>query len=331
MSITLNTNSAASAARFHMSHNNSMLSKSITRLASGKRVVDPMDDAGGFAVAKKLQSTVKRAGAAMQNTLNGISMLEVQDGVMSSMGEIVNRMSELKALYHDVMKGPEDRAAYNVEFRDLQVQLYEKTHIKFNGVSLFARYIDNFSGTEGLFEGTTLQDNTMNVYASPDGEKGIVVSINRALVLSALTINASSSDLEARTFGEANQGLDGAGNPISDGSDKIYRLANKSTDGTGINSVISLGEISVGVFSKALQNLATLRADNGATMSQLRYAYDNLSRSKTNLAAGAGRIMDVDVASESTRLSKYNVLVQASAAMVAQANAVTETALILLR
>jgi len=283
-----------------------------------------MDDAGGFAVAKKLDSTVKRAGAAMQNVLNGISMLEVQDGVMSSMGEIVNRMSELKALYHDVMKGPEDRAAYNVEFRDLQVQLFEKTHIKFNGVSLFARYIDNTSGTEGLFEGNSQQDNTMNVYASPDGEMGIVVSINRALVLSALTINASSANLDAKTFGEGNQGL-------AVGVDKIYRLANESTDGTGVNSVISLGEISVGVFSKALQNLATLRADNGASMSQLRYAYDNLSRSKTNLAAGAGRIMDVDIASESTRLSKYNVLVQASAAMVAQANSVTETALILLR
>jgi flagellin len=290
-----------------------------------------MDDAGGFAVAKKLGSTVKRAGAAMQNVLNGISMLEVQDGVMSSMGEVVNRMSELKALYHDVMKGPEDRAAYNVEFRDLQVQLYEKTHIKFNGVSLFARYTDQTSGVEGLFEGNSQQDNTMNVYASPDGEMGIVVSINRALVLSALTINASSENLEARTFGEGNQGLTAAGVPISDGSDKIFRLANESTDGTGFNSVISLGAISVAVFSKALQNLATLRADNGATMSQLRYAYDNLSRSKTNLSAGAGRIMDVDIAAESTRLSKYNVLVQASAAMIAQANAVSETALILLR
>ena len=327
----MNTNSAATAALFHMAHNNANLSKSITRHASGKRVVDPMDDAGGFAVAKKLDSTVRRAGAAMQNVLNGISMLEVQDGVLSSMGEIVNRMSELKSLYHDVMKGPEDRAAYNVEFRDLQVQLFEKTHIKFNGVSLFARYIDSTSTTEGLFEGNSQQDNTMDVYASPEGEQGIVVSINRALVLSALTINASSPTLEAKTFGEANQGLDSSGNPIADGSDKIYRLANESTDGTGVDSVITLGDVSVGVFSKALQNLATLRADNGATMSQLRYAYDNLSRSKTNLTAGAGRIMDVDIAAESTRLSKYNVLVQASAAMVAQANTITDTALILLR
>ena len=91
-------------------------------------------------------------------------------------------------------------------------------------------------------------------------------------------------------FGSANQGIDASGNLISDGSDTIIRLANASTDGVGQNSVISLGLMSVGVLSKALQNLATLRADNGATMSQLRYAHDNLSRSKTNLAAGAGRI-----------------------------------------
>ena len=171
----------------------------------------------------------------------------------------------------------------------------------------------------------------MNLYASPDGETGIVVSINRAMVLSALTINASSSELSSVAFGSGNQGLDGSGNLISDGSDTIIRLANASTDGVGENSVISLGLMSVGVLSQALQNLATLRADNGATMSQLRYAHDNLSRSKTNLSAGAGRIRDVDIASESTKLSKYNILVQASAAMVAQANSVTETALILLR
>ena len=330
MSISLTTNASATRARFYLASNNSNLSKSITRLASGKRVVSPMDDAGGFAVAKKLDSTVKRASAAMQNVLNGISMLEVQDGILSSMGEIVNRMGELKSLYHDVMKSEDDREAYNVEFRDLQVQLYEKSFIKFNGVSLFSRHT-NDGVTEGVFGGTSQQDNTMNLYASPDGDAGIVVSINRSLVLSALTINSSSSELSSVAFGSANQGIDASGNLISDGSDTIIRLANASTDGVGQNSVISLGLMSVGVLSKALQNLATLRADNGATMSQLRYAHDNLSRSKTNLAAGAGRIRDVDIASESTRLSKYNILVQASAAMVAQANTTVDTALILLR
>ena len=118
----------------------------------------------------------------------------------------------------------------------------------------------------------------MNVYASPDGAAGIVVSINRALVSLRTHHQCKLGGPGGQKPSVKETGtLTAAGVPITDGSDKIYRLANESTDGTGFNSVISLGAISVAVFSKALQNLATLRADNGASMSQLRYAYDNLS------------------------------------------------------
>jgi flagellin len=52
---------------------------------------------------------------------------------------------------------------------------------------------------------------------------------------------------------------------------------------------------------------------------------------ETNLIAAKGRITDVDIAAESTRLAKYNVLVQASASMLAQANSSADVALMLLR
>src|SRR6056300_454065 len=116
MSFTINSNPAASGARLHLSRNNMNLQKSIARLSSGQRVEKPSDDAGGMAVAMKLESQVLRSGAAMQNILNGISLLEVQDGVLSNAGQIVDRMSELKSLYHDVMKNDADRDSYNKEF-----------------------------------------------------------------------------------------------------------------------------------------------------------------------------------------------------------------------
>ena len=94
---------------------------------------------------------------------------------------------------------------------------------------------------------------------------------------------------------------------------------------------IDLSDISVGVFTQAIQNVATLRASNGASMSRLRFAGDEMALQKTNLQAANGRIVDVDIAEESTRLAKYNVLVQASASMLAQANASTDIALMLLR
>jgi len=314
MTLSINSNAAADSATFNLGRNNFNLRKSISRLSSGKRIVQPMDDAGGLAVAMKLNSSVNRSASAMQNILNAISMLEVQDGVLSSAADIVDRMAELKSLYDDVMKSPEDKATYNTEFRDLQVQLYEKTLIKFNGVSLFARYTNE--GSEGVFEGTQAQDNTLAVYLGPDGDASPKASLHKALLLSALTINAST--LTAVSFGGGDQTTN-------------FRLANESTDGTGKNAVISLGRLSVGVYAQALQNIATLRAQNGATMSQLKHGYDNLSTLKTNMMAGVGRIMDVDVASESTTLAKNNVLVQASASMLSQANALPELALVLLR
>ena len=83
---------------------------------------------------------------------------------------------------------------------------------------------------------------------------------------------------------------------------------------------IDLTDISVAVFTQAIQNAATLRADNAASMSRLRFASQDLALQKTNMEAASGRITDVDIAAESTRLAKYNALVQASASMLAQAN-----------
>jgi flagellin len=94
---------------------------------------------------------------------------------------------------------------------------------------------------------------------------------------------------------------------------------------------MDLDSISVGVFNQALENIAALRARNGGTMSRLSFASENISTQKTNMQAALGRIVDVDVAEESTRLARNNVLVQASAAMLAQANTSPEIALMLIR
>jgi len=66
-------------------------------------------------------------------------------------------------------------------------------------------------------------------------------------------------------------------------------------------------------------------------MSRLSFSGEMISQMKTNMNAALGRIVDVDIAEESTQLAKYNVLVQASAAMLSQANSSSDIALMLLR
>ena len=262
----------------------------------------------------KLESAITRLSGAQTNVQNGISFLEVQDGILESAGKIVNRMIELKGLSQDVMKNSSDIDNYNREFQDLQLQLKDMTVVKFNGVSLFAQYTTRTGGTEGVFDNIS-RDNTLSIFVSAEGSQGPKVSINKSLLLSALTIDSGTMKSSVYSAGKTGGT---SGNVIAFAADSI-------------GDTIKLNAVSVGVFTQALQNIATLRADNGASMSRLRFASDNISTTKTNMEAANGRIVDVDIASESTRMAKYNVLVQASASMLAQANTTGDVALMLIR
>ena len=93
---------------------------------------------------------------------------------------------------------------------------------------------------------------------------------------------------------------------------------------------MSLSSFSVAELTQALQNVATLRATNAAYTSRLQFASDQLATNKTNIEAARSRIYDVDVATESAALARNQVLVQSSAAMLAQANGLSGLALNLL-
>jgi len=360
MAIRISTNAGAVAANYHLGVNSTNLERSMARLASGTRINRPSDDAGGLAVSMKLKSAINRLSGAELNIQNGISFLEVQDGVLESIGNIIDRMSELKGLSRDVMKNEKDQQTYNREFKDLQLQLKDMISGTFNGVSLFAKYAtDNATGqdlpksseNEGIFDingRRASKDHTIDVYTSADGSAGAKVSIHKALAWSALTFDtsnlfsedgshqktysdayeaASGTDQWGRTYATTKSALDaGTLDDLTEKNPMLITLAAVS-----LNATINLDNVSVGVFLAAMENVAALRAQNGATMSRLEFQEVNLSRQRSNMEAALGRIKDVDMGAESTRMAKYSVLRQASAAMLAQANTAPEVALMLIR
>ena len=98
----------------------------------------------------------------------------------------------------------------------------------------------------------------------------------------------------------------------------------------GDNFLADIRQISLAQFTNMIERLADIRAENGAEQNRLSMAADLLALNQTNLEAAHGRIMDADIALESTRMARQNVLVQSSAAMVAQANQLTSIALTVL-
>ena len=201
MPLNISTNTAALRAGSHLAVNQTRLQRSFDRLASGKKLSSPIEDPGGLAVSMKLSAAVNRLSGAQNNVSNAISFLEVQDGMLDTVGRIVDRMSELKGLAsQDPMKSAQDRASYDNEFKDLQVQLYNISQQKFNGVSMFANHTtdenDTNTSTQILFNAqstTRANDNTMTIFTSAEGAAGSKVSIFKSALLSALTVKQDRS------------------------------------------------------------------------------------------------------------------------------------------
>ncbi len=136
--MVINTNTHAMTAASNLGTSESMLSKSLARLSSGSKIVNPADDAAGLAVSMRLDAQISRLTAANANVGNAISFTQTQDGYLKKIAKALDRMSELAILAQDVTKGPADLALYDSEFQQLSEYVTSAASKDFNGVSLFS-------------------------------------------------------------------------------------------------------------------------------------------------------------------------------------------------
>ncbi|BET65950.1 flagellin [Opitutales bacterium ASA1] len=270
MSVVINTNTSATVAYGNLASSNQNLQKSLNRLSSGYKIVQPSDDAGGLAVSMKMSAAIRRTDATSTNVANAQSFLQVQDGALKTAGKVLDRISELKTLQLDVTKSASDKANYQTEFTALKNQLTSLAAEQFNGVSIFA-----------------------------------------GAAASTLSVSIDQGNTQSVAITKAN-------------------LNGTSGNVTSITGAATLDGLAVSAITTAIEGVATSRAQNGAEYSRLAFAADMLSTNKQNLESANSRIMDVDVAAESTQMARYSILVQSGTAMLAQANSSSQIALRLL-
>jgi flagellin-like hook-associated protein FlgL len=363
MPLSLNSNPAATAASFNLSRANDALRRSLARLSSGSRIVESRDDPGGMSVAYKLNSRLRRTEAVRQNVQNGISFLQVQDGALQSAGSIVSRMSELRSMAQDVTKNAGDVENYSKEFLELQKQLSQIWREKFNGVELFA--ISSSQQTlppdrPALFKGNGTDENgdditnfsrrifTHDGGQAVDGNVSVgVTNFEDVFKLGALDTRyvdsfsgrfanlANAGELNVTNYSTVGAGTASSSassttstpQSVLDESLSPEQNAEVFNDNGFLSSILF---VSMGQFTSVIERIADARAENGAEQNRMLMVDELLASNMTNLEAAYGRIMDVDVALESTRLAQHNVRVQAAASMVAQANQLSNIALTLL-
>ena len=146
------TNTAANSALRFLNYNSSQAQNSVSKLASGSRIVKASDDAAGLAIGTKLKGDVTVLAQAGINAAQGASMIQVADGGLARVSDVLQRMKALAAQSLSGVPSNAERAFIDAEYQELALEIAgiaETT--RFNGESLLdgtkAAAVDFFVGT----------------------------------------------------------------------------------------------------------------------------------------------------------------------------------------
>ena len=145
-------------------------------------------------------------------------------------------------------------------------------------------------------------------------------------IASAMTFQIGSSTSEKMT-------VDLSASMTTLGTDVGATTANYAAPNTVGTELTGVGTASTTIdkLSTAIASIGNVRSSLGASANRLEHVYNNLSNISTNSKAATGRIMDVDFASESSKMTTSQMLLQAGTAMLKQSNSMSSMVMSLLQ
>ncbi len=304
MGIRVKTNVESMIAQKKLSDSRREVASSIERLSSGQRINKSADDAAGLAVSERIRSRIASMDVAKRNANDGISYIQVAEGGLNEMTNVMLRMRQLGSQAASDTIGNREREFLDREFQQLrdEVGRIMKT--------------TEFNGRKVLEAG---ENTAMRIF---------VGSSNRANVDGAAPDIDPETDPDIVTINlEELSVLNEALDKVVNGGLKVVPddpdggAADLSPDGT---------DALFNVIDTAINEVAGYRASLGSVQSRLNTAISNIDVTNENLNAANSRIRDVDFAAETARFTQNKILEQAGASVLVHANAEPELLLQLL-
>ena len=248
----------------------------MARLSSGYRINKASDDAAGLAISENLKAQIRGFKQANRNANDGISLVQVAEGGLSEVTNMLVRLRELGVQAASDTIGDRERGFVDIEYQELKQEMERLAQTtQFNGTTLL----------NGL-----------------GGKLDIQIGLNNNEFNDRLTFDSKQSDSTLLAMGLTEQSV-----------------------GTKLQAQNSLAFV-----DDAINYVNGMRASFGALQNRLQSVSQNLMTSDENYSAANSRIRDTDIAEESSKLAKNNVLMQAATAVIAQANQQNQLALKLL-
>ena len=277
MGLRINTNVPSLIAQRNLRTNRSTLDRTLERLSSGSRINHAGDDAAGLAISESLRAQLRGLAQAERNAQDGISLVQVAEGAMAEVSNILIRMRELGVQAASDTVGDQERKYLNVEFSQLMEE------------------IDRIAqSTE--FNGTALLNGSSHTFEIQIGTR------NNPLVDRVRLFDSSGADINLVALG--------------------INLASVGDKSSAQNSLAAV--------DGAIASVTSIRAEFGAMQNRLQSIVNNIMVSRENLSAANSRIRDMDMAEETSELTKSQILMQSGVSVLGQANSTIKTALGLL-
>jgi len=137
MAQTINTNLSSMTAQRNSTKTQNDLSTAINRLSSGLRINSAKDDAAGLAISERFTSQIRGLNQAARNANDGISLAQVAEGGLGSIGTNLQRIRELSVQSANATNSASDRAALQQEVSQLTAEIDRvASQTQFNGLNL---------------------------------------------------------------------------------------------------------------------------------------------------------------------------------------------------
>jgi flagellin len=144
MGLRINTNISSVQALRSLSDVTDDQNQAVQRLSSGKRINHAADDAAGLAISDKLQAEIRGTLQATRNAQDGISMIQVAEGGMQEISNILVRLRELSVQSSSDTLGEKERQFTDLEFQALSLEVDRiAKSTQFNGRSLLDGSVDD--------------------------------------------------------------------------------------------------------------------------------------------------------------------------------------------
>ena len=298
MSIKINTNIQSLIAQRSLGHNTNALNISLERLSTGYRINRAADDAAGLSISNKLTSQIRSLTQANKNTADGISLIQTAEGGLDVIQENLQRIREL------MVQAANGISSVN-ELNAIQREINRRIEV-----------IDDIS-QETQYNGIEVLQSSQNIVLQTGYGNGDTTTIE---MVGLIPNSGIFVDVYATSgFGELSEGTSIALADLRIAGSTVWSYNTVNADNGTLTDIDTM-----------INNVSRMRSYLGAKQNSLESKIDFINIAHENYSAARSRIIDLDVAKESSNLIRNQILQQAAAAMLAQANTQPRIALSLL-